>query len=185
MRNESSSQPAIPIDSPTDARIEAAATRYGADEVVSRAIALMAGANAGEDFLLYVGGRHAQGLLDGAPPLYWPELWGARALLHVWNASAVPAIIAGLENQAWRVREMAARVALERELHVATKMVELTTDEVPRVRAAAVHALAVIGTTDHLEVIAGLLTDPEKEVRRAAQQSRDALARRVTLPDAE
>ena len=89
MRNEASSQPAIPIDSPTDARIEAAASRYGADEVVARAIALMAGANAGEDFLLYVGGRHAQGLLDGAPPLYWPELWGARALLHVWNAFSV------------------------------------------------------------------------------------------------
>ena len=56
----------------------------------------------------------------------------------------------------------------------------------PRIAGdVAQHALAAIGTTDHLEVIAGLLTDPEKEVRRAAQQSRDALARRVTLPNAE
>ncbi|MBC7723455.1 MAG: HEAT repeat domain-containing protein [Burkholderiaceae bacterium] len=185
MRNNSQPQSDVPIDQPTEARIAAAVARYGADEVVTRSIALMGGANAGEDFLLYVGGRHAQGLLDGAPPLYWPELWGARALLHVWNQQAVTAVIAGLDNQAWRVREMCARVALERELHVATKMVELTSDEVPRVRAAAAHAIAAIGTTDHLEIIAALLKDPEKEVRRAAQQSRDALQRRVTLPGSD
>jgi len=172
MQNKASSDSSVPVDLPVADRLAAAVARYGEDDVVARSIALMGGANAGEDFLLYVGGRHAQGLLDGAPPLYWPELWGARALLHVWNPSAV----------AWRVREMSARVALARELHVATKMVELTTDDVPRVRAAAAHALAAVGTVDNVETIAALLRDPEKEVRRAAQQSRDALAARLGTP---
>jgi len=182
MQNKASSESSVPLDLPVADRLAAAVARYGEDDVVARSIALMAGANAGEDFLLYVGGRHAQGLLDGAPPLYWPELWGARALLHVWNPAAVTAVIAGLDNQAWRVREMCARVALARELHVATKMVELTTDDVPRVRAAAAHALAAVGTADNVETIAALLRDPEKEVRRAAQQSRDALASRLGTP---
>ncbi|GAB3132974.1 HEAT repeat domain-containing protein [Marisediminicola antarctica] len=182
MQNKASSDSSVPLDLPVADRLAAAVARYGEDAVVARSIALMGGANAGEDFLLYVGGRHAQGLLDGAPPLYWPELWGARALLHVWNPSAVTAVIAGLDNQAWRVREMCARVALARELHVATKMVELTTDDVPRVRAAAAHALAAVGTADNVETVAALLRDPEKEVRRAAQQSRDALAARLGTP---
>lgn len=174
--------PEIPIDAPTAERIAQAVARLGEAGVVERASALLAGLNAGDDFLLTVGGRHAQGILDGAPPLYWPELWGARALLHAWDDTAAQAIRAGLVNQAWRVREMCARVALARELHVATKMVELTTDEVPRVRAAAAHALAAVGTADNVETIAALLRDPEKEVRRAAQQSRDTLAARIGTP---
>lgn len=179
MPNNTSSDSSIPLDLPVDDRLDAAVARYGERDVVARAIALMGGANAGEDFLLYVGGRHAKGLLDGAPPLYWPELWGARALLHVWDASAVPAVIAGLDNQAWRVREMCARVCVARELHVATKLTELTGDDVPRVRAAALHGLGAVGTADNVETIAALLRDPEKEVRRAAQQSRDALTARL------
>ena len=181
MPNNAASDPSVPIDLPVADRLEAAVARYGERDVVARAIALMGGANAGEDFLLYVGGRHAQGLLDGAPPLYWPELWGARALLHVWDASAVPAVIAGLDNQAWRVREMCAKVVLLRGLEVAPKLVRLTTDEVPRVRAAALHALAAQGTADHLATIVQRLRDPDKEVRRAAQQARDVLNNRWNL----
>ncbi|MBC7517345.1 MAG: HEAT repeat domain-containing protein [Microbacteriaceae bacterium] len=182
MKNSASYPSSIPVDLPTDKRVAAAVGRYGEADVIERSIALLGGANVGDDFLLYVGGRHAQGVLDGAPALYWPEVWGARALLHVWNQSAVPAIIASLENQAWRVREMAAKVVAHRELHVAGKLVDLTTDETPRVRAAAAWALAAVGTTDSIEAIAKLLRDPEKDVRRAAQQARDALFGRVGRP---
>ncbi|WP_165063678.1 HEAT repeat domain-containing protein [Marisediminicola senii] len=169
----------VPLDLPTDERLHLAVQHYGNDEVVERAVALMAGANAGDDFLLYAGGRHAQGVLDGAPPLYWPEAWGARVLLHVWNQSAAPAVIEGLENQAWRVREACAKVCVVREIHVAQKLLAMLTDEVPRVRAAALRALAEVGTAEHIDAVGALVKDPEKEVRRAAQQSRDALIART------
>src|SRR3990170_3470528 len=142
MQSEPTPDPADLLDLPIADRVSAAVKRYGEPEVIARATALLAGVNAGEEFLLYAGGRHAKGVLDGAPPLYWPELWGARALLYVWADSAVPAVVAGLDNQAWRVREMCARVSQERKLEVAAKLVELTADDVPRVRSAAAPALA-------------------------------------------
>ncbi|MCU1442183.1 MAG: hypothetical protein JWQ59_333 [Cryobacterium sp.] len=177
--NNPSPQPDVPIDLPVAERLEAAVARLGEADVVDRAIALLNGDYAGADFLLYVGGRHAQGLLDGAPALYWPELWGARALLHVWDPKAGTAILAGLDNRAWRVREMCAKVSLARHLNVAPKLAALTGDESPRVRVAALRALAGVGTTEHEEVVALRLRDPDKDVRRAAQQARDELAARL------
>lgn len=179
MRTHSSPLPEVPIDLPVAERVQAAIERYGEADVVDRAIALLDGGNAGEDFLLYVGGRHARGLLDGAPALYWPELWGARALLHAWDPKAGSAVLAGLDNQAWRVREMCARVSLARSLNVAAKLAELTDDESPRVRVAALRALAAVGAAEHEPVLAAHLRDADKDVRRAAQQARDQLAARL------
>ena len=171
--------PEIPIDAPTEERLAAAVAAFTEEGVVRRAIELVAGYNAGDDFLLYVGGKHAQGLLNGAPPLYWPELWGTRALLYVWDDSATEAVGAGLQNQAWRVREMAARVTAARELPFADVLGELLTDEVARVRASAARALGAVGTTEHLESLKPLLKDPEIDVRRGAQQGLDALRARL------
>ena len=182
MHNKLTPHPDLPIDLPTAERIQAAVAHYGERAVIDSAVALLRAKNAGKDFLLYAGGRHALGILDGAPALYWPELWGARMLLHVWSESAAPYIVVGLTNRAWRVREMCAKVILLRELQVAPKLVRLTTDEVPRVRAAALHALAAQGTAEHADTITQRLRDPDKEVRRAAQQSRDVLAARLNLP---
>ncbi|TDW30425.1 HEAT repeat domain-containing protein [Cryobacterium psychrophilum] len=184
MRKNSSSEPVVPIDLPIADRIAAAVKRYGEPAVIDRSIALLKGDNAGEDFLLYVGGEHAQGILDGAPSLYWPELWGARALMYVWSESANETVIGGLDNQSWRVREMCAKVILLRKLHALKRLTRLTTDETPRVRAAAVQALAALGTVEHHSWIVARLRDPDKEVRRAAQQSRDALTARLGLPTA-
>lgn len=156
----------------------AAVERYSEPGVVERSLSLLAGNNEGEDFLLFVGGEHAQGILDGAPVLYWPELWGARALLYVWGASAEPVIIGTLTNPAWRVREMGARVAAARELPAASELADLLTDRVPRVRAAAARALATLGSLEDLDRVRPLLKDSEIEVRRAAQQSLDALRSR-------
>ncbi|TFD75634.1 HEAT repeat domain-containing protein [Cryobacterium fucosi] len=182
MHNKLDPHPDLPIDLPTAERIHAAVEHYGEQAVIDNSIALLRAKNAGKDFLLYAGGRHALGILDGAPALYWPELWGARALLHVWSEAAAPYVVVGLNNQAWRVREMCARVILLRGLQVAPKLVRLTTDEVPRVRAAALHALAAQGSADHLATIVQRLRDPDKEVRRAAQQARDVLSGRWNLP---
>ena len=161
---------AVPLDDPTEARLAAAVTLWGEGEVATRAIALVGGYNAGDEFLVYVGGRHAQGILDGAPVLYWPELWGTRALLYVWHDSAVDAVGAALGNQAWRVREMATRVVATRQLEFVPVLVELLTDEVARVRAASARALGAVGSAANLEDIRPLLKDPEIDVRRAAQQ---------------
>ena len=163
----------MPVDLPIEKRLAAAVAEFGEDAVVLRSLSLLAGNNEGEDFLLYVGGEHARGILEGAPVLYWPELWGTRALLYVWNDSAVAAVTAALENQAWRVREMAARVAAARGLAVEGVLTGLLTDDVARVRAAAARALGVVG--NDIEALKPLLKDPEIDVRRGAQQAIDAL----------
>ena len=159
-------------------RVADAISSLGEDGVVERAIALLAGFNAGEEFLLVAGGTHAQGLLDGAPPLYWPEVWGARVLLYAWNDSATDAVLAGLQNQAWRVREMCCRVAAARNLDAAEYLRELLTDDTARVRAAAARALGAVGSPADTELLAKLFRDPEIDVRRAAQQARSALEKR-------
>lgn len=173
-----SADSSVPVDLPLEKRLAAAVELYGESGVVERSLSLLDGNNEGEDFLLFVGGEHAQGILDGAPVLYWPELWGARALLYVWDESAEPVIIGTLNNPAWRVREMGARVAAARELPVASELAELLTDRVPRVRVAAARALGAVGTLDDLERIRPLLKDSEIDVRRGAQQGIDALRAR-------
>lgn len=161
----------IPIDEPLAARLELATKRLGEHDLVSRAVGLLEGRNEGEDVLLYVGGRHAQGILDGAPPLYWPELWGARALLYVWEDSAASAVLAGLGNQAWRVREMCLKVCAARELGDVKTLKRRLTDEHARVRAAAARALVVLGTAEDAELLNPLLRDPDKDVRRTAGEA--------------
>ncbi|WP_349898602.1 HEAT repeat domain-containing protein [Parafrigoribacterium soli] len=173
----------IPLDAPLAARIAHAVDRYGEDRVIAMAVGLLSGRNEGDDILLYFGGRHARGVLDGAPPLYWPELWGARALTVVWPdaepGAATSAVLAGLGNQAWRVREMCAKVCAAHGVGDTDSLSALLADEVPRVRSAAARALAEIGTTEQLDAIRALLKDADKDVRRAAQQSLDRLRDRT------
>lgn len=178
MARKSAASSSVPVDLPLEKRLAAAVERYSEAGVIERALSLLAGNNEGEDFLLFVGGEHAQGILDGAPVLYWPELWGARALLYVWDESARPAIIGTLNNPAWRVREMGARVAAARELPAASELAELLTDRVPRVRVAAARALGAVGSLEDVDRIRPLLKDPEIDVRRGAQQGIDALRAR-------
>ena len=183
-RNSAPDSPSVPVELSPERRLAAAVERYGQRDVVTLALSLLAGNHESEEFLLYVGGAHAQGLLDGAPVLYWPELWGARALLHVWDESAIDdaaktLMISALNNTAWRLREMGARLAATRGLPATSELVDLLTDDVPRVRAAAATALSTLGSADHIDAVRALLKDPEIDVRRAAQRSLDALRKRV------
>ncbi len=183
-RNSPASPAPVPVDLPLERRLAVAVERYGEQAVVSRSLSLLAGNNEGADFLLFVGGEHARGIIDGAPVLYWPELWGARALLHVWDEavvdeSAIALLVSTLANPAWRVREMGARLAAARDLDAASALADLLGDEVPRVRAAAARALSAIGTAGDIDRVRALLKDPEVEVRRAAQQSLDTLRSRT------
>jgi hypothetical protein len=169
----------VPIDDSPAERIRAAVAHFGERVVATRAASLLRGRNEGDEFLLWVGGRHAQGVLDGAPALYWPEVWGARALMSAWDDSAADAVVAGLENQAWRVREMCAKVCAVRGLDAGKSLVRHTTDAVPRVRAASARALAAVGDESSAASLTAMLKDPDKDVRRAAQQSLAALSQRT------
>jgi hypothetical protein len=170
---------AVDLELPIAARIAAASERHGEAIIVERAISLIEGNNEGKEFLLIVGGEHAQGILDGAPVLYWPELWGTRALLHAWDDSAADAVRTALTNQAWRVREMATRVVATRRLDAREQLLALLTDETTRVRAGAARALGTVGTADDIEAMSALVKDEDIEVRRGAQQGMDAIRKRV------
>jgi hypothetical protein len=172
----------VPLDDSPAHRIAVAVERFGEKNVAERAASLLRGGNEGEQFLLWVGGRHAQGVLDGAPPLYWPEVWGARALNYVWDESCESAVIAGLSDRAWRVREMCARVCLGRKLGTSQSLSPLLSDENERVRIAGARAIAEVGEADDAPALTAMLRDPEKEVRRAAQQSLVRLAKRLDRP---
>jgi HEAT repeat protein len=76
---------------------------------------------------------------------YWFRVWAARGLLYVSIPTAEPAVLAGLHDPAWRVREICAKVARRRALGRAEPILtHLLDDRVLRVRAAAEAALAAL-----------------------------------------
>jgi HEAT repeat protein len=76
---------------------------------------------------------------------YWPRVWGARGLLHAWDPAATEAVIVATHDEAWRVREMAAKViARHRAGDALNAVAALRTDPVPRVRAAAARAVTIL-----------------------------------------
>ena len=172
----------VPLDASPGDRIALAIQRFGERDVADRAAALLTGTNEGEEFLLWVGGRHAQGILDGAPALYWPEVWGARTLLYAWDDLAVPAVRGGLANQAWRVREMCCRVVAARELALGDELAPLLGDEVARVRANAARAISFVGDFDEALQLRELLADPEVDVRKQAGAALAFAAKRLGRP---
>jgi hypothetical protein len=72
-------------------------------------------------------------------------VWAVRALLYAWDDTARAAVVHALADEAWRVREMAAKVIARRLLGEALEAVsELRHDPVPRVRQAAERAVTVL-----------------------------------------
>lgn len=167
--------PNIPLDAPIAERVEQAAAHFGDADLISRAIGLLEGRNEGEEMLLFAGGRHAQGILDGAPALYWPELWGARIFLYRWDASAAPAVVSGVTNQAWRVREMCLRVCALRSVGDTSIFTARLSDPNARVRAAAIRAIAAVGTEADAGAVEPALRDRDIDVRRVAGEALKAL----------
>ena len=109
---------------------------------------LFAGRDADVDLVYALGGPAASSVLGPHPrrdQRYWLRVWAARALLYAWDDSAQGAVLAALADEAWRVREMAAKVVARRQLGEAvTAVAGLQHDPVPRVRAAAAKAIAVL-----------------------------------------
>jgi len=132
-------------------RVLLLARRIGEEAVVGWCAELLGGSVPHDDprrpSIKWLGGRHAAGELkagrvDERGQDYWPRVWAARGLLYAWRQTAEPAVLAGLRDPAWRVREMCAKVARHHALHRAEPVLRnLLDDRVPRVRAAAEAAL--------------------------------------------
>jgi HEAT repeat protein len=76
---------------------------------------------------------------------YFLRVWAARALLYAWDDSAQGAVLDALADESWRVREMVAKVVARRKLGDALAAVAgLSSDPVPRVRAAAARAAMIL-----------------------------------------
>jgi len=81
-------------------------------------------------------------------PDYWLRVWAARGLLWAWDDAALPALLKALNDDAWRVREMAAKVVNRHRLGDALPVVvDLRQDPVRRVRAAADRAVVSLTAT--------------------------------------
>jgi HEAT repeat protein len=112
--------------------------------------------------------------------VYWPRVWAARGLLHVYLPDASPAVVNGLDDDAWRVREMCAKVARAQEIGAAADALHRrTSDEVPRVRVAALRALARVGEAEDADAVRDCLDDPERSVVVAAERALREMSRRL------
>jgi hypothetical protein len=125
--------------SPRDS-IERECQRRGKDEVVSGCISLLGGKGADAELIYALGGPPASWVFTGeAPgPDYWLRVWAARGLLWAWDDAALACIVNALEDDAWRVREMALRVVAKHRLtDAATAVTALQDDPNSRVTSAA------------------------------------------------
>jgi HEAT repeat protein len=124
---------------PPRERIQAACAQRGKEELVAGCIDLLNGRDVDADLVGVLGGRSVS-WSDG--PAYWLRVWAARGLLWAWDDAALPALTTALDDEAWRVREMALKVVARHRLDDAIPTVAaLCEDPSPRVRAAASRAL--------------------------------------------
>lgn len=132
----------------------------------------------------FLGGPSGEAVLAGSPSWkpYWTRVWGARGLLYVWDDSAAPAVLDGLQDEQWRVAEMCLKVATRRELPAGDDAARLASHDLPRVRAAALRTLGAAGDVEHVPVVREALHDEDETVRRTAARALDRLSARLDLP---
>lgn len=132
--------------------VEAECARRGRQAVISGCISLLAGEGADDGLIaaLGLGATEVLAEREGGRHGYWPRVWAARGLLHVWDERASAAIIAATADEHWRVREMAAKVIARYRVDGAMDAVlRLRADPVPRVRAAAQRAVILLTVSPH------------------------------------
>lgn len=130
--------------------VEAECARRGHAAVVAGCVDLLSGRDVDDALVVALGGPGAHHVLAGGAGGrrgYWPRSWAARGLLYAWHESATLAIVQATTDEAWRVREMAAKVIARHRLGDAIDAVsQLQEDPIPRVRAAAHRAIIRITT---------------------------------------
>jgi HEAT repeat protein len=132
--------------------VEQECARRGTAQVVAGCVGLLGGGEADYALVYAIGGPAADSVLGPHPrhdQQYFLRVWAARALLYAWDDGArdvvAGVVITALGDESWRVREMAAKVVARRKLGDAlTAVAGLRTDPVPRVRAAAERATAIL-----------------------------------------
>ena len=113
---------------------------------------------------------------------FWVRSWGARGLLHVWHESAGAAVVTGLDDEHYRPAEMCLKVVARHDVAGAGDgAARLVLHSLPRVRAQALRALAVVGDTEHLAVVQAAQDDSAPDVRRQAGRASAALEERLDL----
>jgi hypothetical protein len=130
--------------------IEAECKRRGKPALTLGCIDLLEGRKVDDRLVVALGGAAAEYVLgghEGGKEGYWPRVWAARGLLYAWDDRAIAAIIRATADDAWRVREMAAKVVVRYRIDDALNaMVDLQGDQMPRVRSAAGRAVAALTT---------------------------------------
>jgi hypothetical protein len=125
--------------------IEAAHKRLGTHKFVDGCLALLDGRGADPQLILALGGRPARwaaGFDEVPGPEYWLRVWAARGLLYVWQDRAKQPILHAMGDDAWRVREMALKVAIRHGIRPPARTIRrLREDPNARVRAAAMRAV--------------------------------------------
>lgn len=125
--------------------VTAECRRRGLEAVVAGCVDLLDGTGWDESLIIALGVQATPYVLsgrEGGASGYWPRVWAARGLLYAWADAAAPAIIRATGDDAWRVREMAAKVIARHGVADALDaVVALRDDPVPRVRAAASRAV--------------------------------------------
>jgi HEAT repeat protein len=124
-------------------RVLAECARRGADQVVAGCAALLTGGPADVRLIMVLGGSTAPWALELPEERdHWFRIWAARGLLWAYADAALPALLAGLRDEQWRVREMCAKVVARHLVGDALpQVITLRDDGVPRVRAAADRAV--------------------------------------------
>jgi len=125
-------------------RIEAECRRTGVQAFAARCSALLDG-DATDGNLIDLLAGDAMPALRADPDrddAYWLRVWAARGLMWGWHEDATPALVRALDDEAWRVREMAAKVVARNRVDLALEAVSrLRHDDVERVRHAAERAV--------------------------------------------
>ncbi len=121
-------------------RIEAEAQRSGRQAVASNCAALLRGEEIDSALVHVLGGPGAAWGLERQD--HWLRVWAARGLLWCWVPLALPELLQALDDEAWRVREMACKVVARHCLDEALPQVLSRQDDpVARVRTAAARAV--------------------------------------------
>jgi len=128
--------------------IEAECARRGRREVIAGCVRLVLSQDVDVALILALGGPPAHRVIDAdadSDLRYWLRVWGTRGLLWAWDASATNALRGAVNDPAWRVREMAAKVVARHLVgDLLPAVAELRNDPIPRVRAAGSRAVAIL-----------------------------------------
>ncbi len=113
---------------------------HGTTWVIDRCIEVLTKGEIDGEFLVGLSGQHARHVLqgrEGGVEGYWPRVWSLRAFLYSWEPRASSVVIASLKDESWRVREMALKVMIRRQLPVSdSRRALLARDPIARVRVA-------------------------------------------------